>query len=129
MILPMTELVHALLAHYASHGANELTIAPRWYPYGELILIIEDKVKVGARKFGFKVNARAKEAATAFLDHMIAKGAFATKQNDFGGQMHQYQPDAWRAALKELQQTDPIIREAQGAGPEFWADKFATLTA
>jgi len=127
--MSLTELEQTLFAHYVAHGAQGLNVATRWYPYGELILIIEDKVKVGARKFGFKVTGKAKAAATAFLDLMLEQGGWTTTKNDFGGTMHQFQADAFRTALGELRDSDPIVKEATAAGESFWADRFASLTA
>ena len=127
--MSLTQLEQTLFAHYAAHGANDLAPATRWYPYGELVMIIEDKVKVGARKFGFKVTGKAKTAATAFLDHMLEKGAWATTQNEFGGTMHQFQAASYKAALAELQASDPIIQAAAAGGEAFWADTFAALIA
>jgi hypothetical protein len=125
----MNELHQTMIAYYAAGPANDLTIADRWYPYGELLLIIEDKFSIATRKFGIKVRGQSKPAATAFLDAMIEKGAWATKENEYGGRMHQFQSDKFRAAIKEMQASDPAITEAQGQGPEFWEARFASLTA
>lgn len=125
----LSELEQTVLAYYASGQAKDLTVAPRWYPYGELILIMEDKVSIAVRKFGFKARGAAKAAATAFLDMMIEKGAWATKQNDFGGSMHQYQMDAYPRVLGEFNAGNPIVQAAAAGGESFWADRFAELTA
>ena len=95
--MSLSELEQHVFAYYVAGHANELNIATRWYPYGELVLVIEDTVTVAVRKFGRKPRASAKAVATAFLDHMIEKGAWATKQNEFGGQMHQFQADKYKA--------------------------------
>ena len=123
------EIDQTLVAHYVAHGAKELTAAPRFYPRGELVLIVEDKVQVGARPFGVKVRGRSKAAAELFLDRMIAAGAWSTTTNDFGGTMHQFQPDAYKAELKAWQDSDPVIAAARAGGDSFWADTFAALTA
>ena len=123
------QIDQTLAAHSVAHGANELTAAPRFYPRGELILIVEDKILVGARPFGVKVRGRAKAAAELFLDRMIAAGAWSTTTNDFGGTMHQFQPDAYKQALKDWQASDPAITAAAAGGDSYWADAFAALTA
>src|SRR5690606_7803129 len=69
----LTDLEHHVLAYYVAGHANELNVATRWYPYGELVLIIEDKITVAVRKFGPKARGKAKPAAKAFVDHMIAE--------------------------------------------------------
>ena len=106
--MSLSELEQHVFAYYVAGHANELNIATRWYPYGELTLVIADKVTVAVRKFGRKPRASAKAVATAFLDHMIEKGAWATKQNEFGGQMHQFQADKYKAELKALQKRTGI---------------------
>lgn len=129
--MSLSEIEQHAFAYYVSHGANDLTIAGRFYPYGELVLVIEDKVVVDNRKFGSKVTGKAKAAGQAFLDHMVEKLAFSTTQNKFGGQMHQFQGDAYKAALKGLQESDPIIVAAKASGneAEYWDQAFARLTA
>ena len=125
----MTDLESAVLAYYAADQAGHLTVAPRWYPHGELILIIDDKMQVAVRKFGRKVRGATRAAATTFLDHMIEKGGWSTTQNDFGGSMHQYQSDTYPKVLAELRAGSPLIQQAEAAGDGFWETKFAELTA
>ncbi len=125
----LTELERHILACYVADAAAGLNMVGRFWPYGELVLIIEDKLQLATREFGFRVTSRAGPIAKAFLDQMIAAGAFSTQQNDFGGTMHQFQADAYRRFLRELRESDPIIRKAQDAGPGFWAAAFAALTA
>jgi len=118
-----------VLSYWSSGQAVDLNIATRWYPYSEMILIIEDKIAVATRKFGPKVKACAKAAATAFLDAMIAKGAWETKANEFGGNMHQFQLGTYTKVLAEMNAADPIAAEAATGGDTFWADTFAKLTS
>ena len=125
--MSLSDLERTTLAYYLAGQANELKIADRWYPYGELVLIVEDKISVAIRKFGTKVRVTAKTASKAFIDAMIAQGGWSTKQNDFGGAMHQFQAEPFKAALREMQASDPIVQEASGQGAEFWADKFTLL--
>lgn len=126
--MSLTDLEQHVLAYYAATAAPSFTMAGRFYPYGELVLIVEDKVQVATRKFGAKVTARAKPAATAFLDLMIEKGAFSTQQNKFGGTMHQFQGDIFRQAVADFVASDPVIQKAEAQGPEFWEQAFASLT-
>jgi hypothetical protein len=113
-----------VLAYYAQGAATTLDITGRFYPHGELVMIIADKMQVATRKFGRKAGAACRGAATAFVDHMIAAGAWSTKQNDFGGTMHQFQGDVYKSALKALQANDPIIA-AVGEG---WEAAFEEIT-
>lgn len=125
----LSELERHILACYVADAAAGLNMVGRFWPYGELVLILEDKIQLATREFGFRVTSRAGPVARALLDQMIAAGAFSTQQNDFGGTMHQFQADACRKFLQQLRETDPIIRKAQDAGPGFWAAAFAALTA
>jgi hypothetical protein len=125
----MNDIVRYMIAYYVAGPANDLNIATRWYPYGELNLIIEDKFSIATRKFGMKVRSNSKAAGKAFLDAMIEKGAWSTTENEYGGHMHQFQADVFRAAIKEMQASDPIIAQAQAEGPEFWEKTFGELVA
>ncbi|MYL96748.1 hypothetical protein GR702_03035 [Novosphingobium sp. FGD1] len=125
----MTELIDHMIAYYVDGPANDLSIATRWYPYGELALIIEDKFSIATRKFGLKVRSHSKVAGMTFLDAMIAQGAWETKDNDYGGQMHQFQADRFKAAIRQRQDSDPIILKARAEGPEYWDKAFGELVA
>lgn len=120
----LTPLEAHVTAYYLSDAANTLDISGRFYPHGELVMIIADKMQVATRKFGRKAGAATRGAATAFVDHMIAEGAWTTKQNDFGGTMHQFQGEAYRAALKAMQASDPVLASVN----DDWEGAFAALT-
>lgn len=122
-------LIDHMIAYYVAGPANDLNIATRWYPYGELVMIVEDKFATATRKFGPKVKGKAKIAAKTFLDAMIAKGVWETKANDFGGQMHQFQTDKFRAAIADQQANDPVIAKANAEGAGYWEKAFAELVA
>ena len=108
--------------------AAQSSAAPRFYPHGELTLIFADKVQVATRKFGRPVHSKSKVAANALIDKLIEAGAYSTKQNEFGGSMHQFQEPAYKAFLKAERESNSIIRQAEAAGPEFWEAAFARLT-
>lgn len=124
----LTPLEHAVFAYFVAEHADTFNLANRYYPYGELVLVWEDKINVATRKFGARARSKAKVASTAFLDLLIEKGGYISKTNDFGGTMHAFQLDEYRTILKELKESDPIILKAKEGGPDFWADHFAELT-
>jgi hypothetical protein len=113
-----------VFANYLANGAQELNMVGRFWPYGELTMVIEDKVRVAARKFGLKAASACGPVAKAYLDLLIERGAFSTTQNKFGGSMHQFQPDVYAKVLKDLQATDPTYLKAQAEGPAFWDAAF-----
>jgi hypothetical protein len=127
--MSLSDLEQAISAYFLAGPANDINIAGRWYPYNEVLLIIDDKFQMAVRKFGPKARGATKPVAKAFIDHMIEKGGWETKQNDFGGTMHQFNLDVFRKELKDLQAANPIVQEGQGAAPEFWVEKFAPLAA
>lgn len=124
----LTELEQHVLAFYIGGAAGDLTMTDRFYPTGEMVMIIEDKIQVATRRFGFKVTSKAKAAATVFLDDMIAAGAFSSSKGKFGGVMHQYQGPVYRKTLTEQREANPILQKAKAAGPDFWEKAFAALT-
>lgn len=126
--MSLTDLQAHVVAYYTSGHGKELSITTRWYPHAELIMIIDDKMAVAVRKFGRKVARETRAAATEFVDSMIAKGAWSTQKNDFGGTMHQFQADVFPKVLAEFNASSPIVQAAEAAGEGYWADKFAELT-
>ena len=126
--MSLSGLEQYILAFFVANHAADLQIANRFFPYGELVLMWEDKISVATRKFGFKVRSRSKAVATALLDAMIEKGAYSSKQNDFGGTMHSLQSEEYRAFVRELKESDPIIQKSQAGGDDFWEKAFAELT-
>ena len=127
--MSLSELEQNISAYFLAGPANDINIAGRWYPYNEVLLIIDDKFQMAVRKFGVKARAATKPAAKAFVDHMIEKGGWESKENEFGGTMQRFDLDVFRRELKALQASNTIVQEAEGAAPEFWAEKFAPLTA
>jgi hypothetical protein len=129
----MTDLIDHMIAYYVAGPANDLEIATRWYPYGDLATIVEDKFMIATRKFGMKVRSQSKVAGKQFLDAMLEKGAWIGKDNGYGGQMYQFQSAAFKAALREQQASDPviapIIAKAAAEGPDYWAKAFGELVA
>jgi hypothetical protein len=126
--MSLTELEQHVYSYYVATDAAQFSAAPRFYPHGELTLIFADKVQVATRKFGRAVHSKSKAAATALVDRLIEAGAYSTKQNEFGGSMHQFQEPAYKAFLKTERENDPIIKQAEAAGPEFWDAAFARLS-
>jgi hypothetical protein len=52
MAIPtLTPIEAHVLAYYLQGGATTLDISGRWYPHGELVMIIADKMQVATRKF------------------------------------------------------------------------------
>ena len=126
--MSLSEIERHVYAYYVATDAAQFNAAPRFYPYGELTLIFADKAQVATRKFGRQVYSKANGAAAVLVDKLIAAGAYSTKQNEFGGSMHQFQEPAYKAFLKAEQESDPIIQQAKATGPEFWDQAFAKLT-
>jgi hypothetical protein len=120
---PLTPIEAYVLAYFAQGTATTLDISGRWFPHGELVMIIADKMQVATRKFGRKAGAATRGAATAFVDQMIAAGAWSTKQNDFGGSMHQFQGDVYKGALKAMQDSNAILASVG----DDWDAAFAEL--
>lgn len=116
----LSALEEHVLAYYLANAAEGLQMDPRFWPYGELVLIVEDKIQFATRQFGFKVAAAAPNVARAFLDLMIKRGGFSTAKNDYGSTMHQYQRQRYDASIRELRAVNPICMEANASGPEYW---------
>ena len=66
--------------------------------------------------------------SAAPLDKLIAASTYSTKQNEFGGSMHQFQEPAYKAFLKTERGSDPIILQTKDDGPGFREAAFARLT-
>ena len=127
--MSLTEVEELAYAYYLAHDANQFSVTGRWYPHGELVLVIGDKVQVATRKFGRQVHSKANTVSRVWLDRLIETGAYATKQNDFGGSMHQFQPDIYKTVLQQEQDANPIIQQSKNGGPDFWAEKFSALVS
>jgi hypothetical protein len=118
-----------ILAFFIGGAAQDLVIAGRFFPRTEVVNNIDDKMQMAVRRFGFKVKSKTRPAAIAFVDHMIEVGAWSTKAQDFGGTMHQFQPDNFRRELNVMVDADPIAQEAKAGRETFWTDRFAELIA
>jgi hypothetical protein len=125
--MSLSELEEHVLAYYLENGAADLNMVGRFWPRGELVLVIEDKVQLATRKFGVRANLAGPKVARALLEILIERGAFSTVKGDHGSTMHQYQKDAYRTCIGELQASNPIIAKARAAGPGWWDEAFAAL--
>ena len=122
--MSLNEIGKVGMAYFVAEKAAGMDFADKWNPRGELDLVWADKIEVALRKFGRKARAQSKDIATELLDDLIANGAYATRDNEYGGAMHSFRKAEYRKAIAKLQQSDPIIQEAKSAGDEFWEKKF-----
>lgn len=125
--MSLSQLEQHIFAYFVAEQAADFNIVNRFFPYGELVLVWDDKFTTAVRKFGLNVRKKTKPAAVALLDLLIERGGYSTKTNDFGGTMHAFQADEYRKIIQDLQATDPIIAKARAEGPDFWKDAFAVL--
>ena len=123
--LRLSELQQYIFAHYVATGARDVDMTPRFWPYSELVEIIEDKIMLGVRKFGITSSVTCRPVASAFLDLLIDQRGFSTVTGSLGEKMHRYQPEYFRPSIDQLIATNPIILEAQSAGLDFWRAAFA----
>jgi hypothetical protein len=125
--LALSELEQYINAFYLANGARELKMTPRFWPYAELVLIIEDKILFSVRQFGITSSAICRPVASAHLDLLIERQAFSTVTGSLGDRAHRYQEKEYRQVIDRLLEDNPINRRAQSAGPEFWQAAFETL--
>ncbi len=125
----LTPLQAHVLAYYLDHSAKEFSMTGRWFPFSELEFILADKITVDVRQFGKAAQEAAKPVAKAYLDHMIASGGFENKTQKFGGSMHQFEPEGFRAALAALQAESAVLAAASAGGADYWQTSFAELSA
>ena len=126
-MLNLPPLASHVLAYYLDHSAKEFSMTGRWFPYSELDFILADKIRVDVRQFGKAAQDSAGAVATFYLNHMIAAGGFETKAQKFGGTMHQYDAEGFRAALAGLQADNAVLAAAGAA--DYWQTTFAELSA
>jgi hypothetical protein len=123
--LKLSELQQYIFAHYVATGARDINMTPRFWPYTELVEIIEDKIMLGVRKFGITSSVTCRPVASAFLDLLIEQQGFSTVTGALGEKMHRFQPESFRPSIDQLIATNPIILEAESVGPDFWRVAFA----
>ncbi|HEX7857051.1 MAG TPA: hypothetical protein VF503_25500 [Sphingobium sp.] len=127
--MSLNDLESHVLAYYLVSQADELNIAGRFFPRNAIIDSVEDKMKIATRKFGRKVGAAARPGATQFVDRLIADGGFSTKEDKFGGVMHQFQTDRYRELVVDIKAADPVVGKVPEAGDPYWETTFAELVA
>ncbi|TGD76120.1 hypothetical protein E4634_00805 [Mangrovimicrobium sediminis] len=123
----LSELDRHVFAYFISHAAQTLNIDGRFYPYGELVMAIRNKLQLNTSKFGKGVTSRVDPVSRYFLDLLIERGALSDIPQKIGNNMHQFQADAYRNLLRELETSDEIIRAADGKGDDYWRELFTRL--
>ncbi|MEO7739808.1 MAG: hypothetical protein ABIS10_11025 [Novosphingobium sp.] len=124
----LTPLEAHVFAYYLANSAKDFSMVGRWFPYAELQRTFTDKMQVDVRPFGQAAKDAAPAAAKHYFDHMLANGGFATKEQKFGGTMHQHDAAGFKTALEALKATDPVLAAASAGGADYWATTFAELT-
>ena len=117
-----------VLAYFLSHGGRDFSMVGRWWPHAELALMMADKIRIAVRPFGKAAQDAALPVAEALSEHMLECGGFSTKPQKFGGTMHQFQPEAFRAALDAIAADSAPLKAAAAGGADFWETSFAELT-
>lgn len=120
---PMEELV---FARYLAEGAEGFSMVGRFWPHGDLVLIIEDKIQLACLSFGFRARPACAKVARDLVDRLIAQGGFSTARNDLGV-MHQFQTEPYRRCIAQLQEANPTVQAAKAAGPDFWDAAFTAV--
>lgn len=120
----MEELV---FARFLAEGAPGFSMVGRFWPHGDLVLILEDKVQLACLSFGFRARAAYPKVAREFVDLLIEQGGFSTKRNDLGV-MHQFQAEPYRQCVAQLQDANPIVQAAKAAGPDYWDPAFTAVS-
>ena len=126
--MTLTPLQSHVFAYYLANSAKDFAMAGRWFPYAELERTFADKMQVDVRPFGQAAKDAAPPAAKHYLDHMLDNNGFATKEQKFGGTMHQYEPAGFKAALDALKAGDAVLAKAASGGTDFWQTTFTELT-
>lgn len=124
--MALSELEENINGFYLANGARDLNMTPRFWPYAELVLIIEDKILLAVRQFGITSSDTCRPVASALLDLMIERQAFSTVTGSLGEKAHRFQAEEYRQVIDKLLAENPINLRAQGAGPEFWQTVFET---
>lgn len=126
--MSLNEIGQAGMSYFVAEKAPTMDFADKWNPRGELNLVWADKIEVALRKFGRKVRTQSKQIAIELLDYLIANGAYETRENEYGGEMHSFRQAEYRKAIKALQEKDPLIQASQNGGDDYWQNKFSELT-
>ena len=117
-----------VLAYFLSHGARDFSMVGRWWPHAELALVMGDKIRIAVRPFGKAAQDAAGSVAEALSEHMLACGGFSSRAQKFGGTMHQFQPEEFRAGLDAIEADSAVLQQAAAGGADFWETSFAELT-
>ena len=124
----LTPLQSHVLAYFLSHGGRDFSMVGRWWPHAELALVMGDKIRIAVRPFGKAAQDAAAPVAEALSEHMLSQGGFSTKAQKFGGTMHQFQPEEFRAGLDAIEADNTVLKQAAAGGADFWETTFAELT-
>ena len=125
----LSDVEQHIFSYFLAHGASDLGSPGRFYPYGDLLMTVRDRMRLGTRKFGPAVSSQVEPAARAFLNAFIERGAFSIKTPDIGGTMHQFVEKEYRRVLLDLQDNNAVLDRAREGGDTFWADTFSQLVA
>jgi hypothetical protein len=123
--MTLNDTEQLVLAYFLAEDASKMYVDARFFLYEDFVRMFDDRIYYKIQELPHAPGGRHKALATQLVDRMIETGALSTRKDKFGGVMHQFQPDAYRALVAELAENTPLVAEARAAGPGFWDARFA----
>jgi hypothetical protein len=114
-----------VLAYFLAEDAPKMYVDARFFLYEDFVRMFDDRIFYKIQELPNGPTTRHKNLATQIVDLMIEREALTTRKDKFGGVMHQFQPDAYRALVAELTDKSPLALEGKDKGPAFWDARFA----
>jgi hypothetical protein len=126
--MSLSNLEQHLYAYFLVIDAPKTTVDGRFYRREEFIGVFKDRIRfgtAGAGKFSADV---CEHIATDLVDRLIATGGLTTARDKLTvGELHQFEPAAYKQTIQALTEQNEIIAAAKGQGEAFWQKAFAEL--
>jgi hypothetical protein len=123
----LTALEQTVLAYFLTVEGPKVSIDGRFYLRDNFDQIFLDRIFFSAQSLVGGREQQHSKVAGWLVDKLIESGALSTARDTLGGTSHQFIPAKYKAAIKELAESNAICQLAQQGGPQFWQETFAKL--
>lgn len=116
-----------LLAYFLAEDALAFSVDGRFYRREEFYHVFKDRLYFLTPRAADGLSFRHAEIARELVDLLIEKQAILTIQDKLAGPLHQFAPEAYKAAIKSFAAQNQILASRADKTPQFWAERFAAL--
>jgi hypothetical protein len=115
------------LAWFLAVEAMNISIDGRQHRRDDFVRMFADRLYYANQRYARKLAGRHTSIAAGLVDTLIGEKALSTSVDEWEVKLHGFDTERYRVVVKQLISTNPICRQANAAGGDFWEKTFADI--